>query len=361
MAEAIAQVEELVPDDSGSAESAMRAALAGRYNTVRPFLMLLGESTALHAAPGGERVLAAVGSLPELARHRVGQKPLGSEEIDAELVTPAWRRAVHVNPDLPAGAVDRGTYVVCVLEQLHRALGRRDVFARPSHRWADPRALLLDGDRLDAVREDVLAGLSLTDPAPVQLARPLVTLDAAWKQTAAGHGEAGDDSRARVLPGPDGRVRLHVDHLDPLGEPDSLVWLRGTAQAMLPRVDLPELLLEVHAWTGFLDAYTHLAETSTRTKDLPVSVAALLVAEACNVGLTPVIKPGEAALSRARLAHVDQYYVRAENHAAANAVLIDAQAQIPIAQAWGGGLLASVDGLRFVVPVRTINAGPSPK
>ena len=53
--------------------------------------------------------------------------------------------------------------------------------------------------------------------------------------------------------------------------------------------------------------------------------------------------------------------MRADNHAAANALLIDAQAQIPIAQAWGGGLLASVDGLRFVVPVRTINAGPSPK
>ena len=74
-----------------------------------------------------------------------------------------------------------------------------------------------------------------------------------------------------------------------------------------------------------------------------------------------MIKPGEPALSRARLAHVDQYYVRAENHAAASGVLIDAQAQIPMACAWGGGLLASVDGLRFVVPVRTINAGPSPK
>ncbi len=90
-------------------------------------------------------------------------------------------------------------------------------------------------------------------------------------------------------------------------------------------------------------------------------MAALLLAEACNVGLTPVIKPNEAALTRARLAHVDQYYLRADNHAAANAVLIGAQAQIPIAQAWGGGLLASVDGLRFVVPVRTLNAGPSPK
>ena len=257
--------------------------------------------------------------------------------------------------------MDRDAYVVCVLEQLHRALGRRDVYARPSHRWADPRALLLDGERWDAVREDVLAGLSLTDPAPTHLARQLITLDAAWKQTATRLGQAGDDARVRVVPGPNGRARLHVDHLDALGESDNLVWLRATTQAMRPRVDLPELLLEVHAWTGFLDAYTHLADTSTRAKDLPVSVAALLVAEACNVGLTPVIKPGEAALSHGRLAHVDQYYVRADNHAAANSVLIDAQARIPIAQAWGGGLLASVDGLRFVVPVRTINAGPSPK
>ena len=34
---------------------------------------------------------------------------------------------------------------------------------------------------------------------------------------------------------------------------------------------------------------------------------------------------------------------------------------LPLAKAWGGGLLASVDGLRFVVPARTLNAGPSPK
>jgi len=53
--------------------------------------------------------------------------------------------------------------------------------------------------------------------------------------------------------------------------------------------------------------------------------------------------------------------MRAENHAAANARLIPDQARLGIAQAWGGGLLASVDGLRFVVPVRTLNAGPSPK
>ncbi len=37
------------------------------------------------------------------------------------------------------------------------------------------------------------------------------------------------------------------------------------------------------------------------------------------------------------------------------------QARIPLAQAFGGGEVASADGLRFVVPVRTLNAGPNSK
>lgn len=81
-------------------------------------------------------------------------------------------------------------------------------------------------------------------------------------------------------------------------------------------------------------------------EDLPTSVAALLVAEACNVGLTPVIKPGVPALTRARLSHVDQNYLRADTHSAASARLIEAQASIPVAGLWGGGLVASADGLR---------------
>ena len=37
------------------------------------------------------------------------------------------------------------------------------------------------------------------------------------------------------------------------------------------------------------------------------------------------------------------------------------QKTIPLAQQWGGGEVATADGMRFVVPVRTINAGPNPK
>ncbi|MDP9843686.1 Tn3 family transposase [Streptosporangium lutulentum] len=118
---------------------------------------------------------------------------------------------------------------------------------------------------------------------------------------------------------------------------------------------------EVNAWTGFPDAFVHLGDGTTRMKDLSTSVVALLVSEACNIGLVPVVNPAHESLTRARLVHVDQYYLRADTIAATNARLIAAQAKVPIVKFWGEGLLASVDGLRFVVPVRTVSAAPSPK
>jgi TnpA family transposase len=361
---ALDQITELVPadDEQDAAATAMRAALVTRYNTVRPFLTLLGGSSALGAASGGRRVLAAVTKLPGLARRKVKIRPLMPDETDRKLVPPAWHPVVYANPALPAGTVDRDAYVVCVLEQLFRALMRRDVFARPSHRWSDPRARLLDGPAWDAVREDVLVGLNLEVPITDHLAGKVAALDAAWRQMADRLAEAGPDAKVSVeVPDGGGRARLNVDKLGALGESASLRWLRKTTAAMLPQIDLPDLLFEVHAWTGFLDAFVHLGDGSTRMEDLTTSVVALLVCEACNIGYTPVIDPGCPALTRARLVHVDQYYLRADTIAAANARLIAAQAKVPIVAAWGGGLLASVDGLRFIVPKRTINAGPSPK
>lgn len=234
------------------------------------------------------------------------------------------------------------------------------MFASPSHRWSDPRARLLDGEEWDAVREDVLAGLSLDMPVEEHLAALVTALDAAWRQMADRLETAGQDTKVTIELPPGGRAKLNVSKLGALGEPKSLTWLRGQVEKMLPKIDLPELLFEVHGWTGFLDAFVHLGDGTTRMKDLTTSLVALLVS-ACNIGMTPVINPAHEALTRARLVHVDQFYLRADTIAAANAALITAQGQVPIVRYWGDGLLASVDGLRFVVPVRTINAAPSPK
>jgi Tn3 transposase DDE domain len=64
--------------------------------------------------------------------------------------------------------------------------------------------------------------------------------------------------------------------------PAWLVALRNTVAARLPPVDLPELLLEIDARTGFAGTFTHASEADARARDLPTSVCAVLLAEACN-------------------------------------------------------------------------------
>jgi len=83
--------------------------------------------------------------------------------------------------------------------------------------------------------------------------------------------------------------------------------------------------------------------------------------EACNIGLEPLIKSYIPALTQHSLHWVKQNYLRNETLVKANAKLVNYQSTLPLAMKWGGGEIASADGMRFVTPVPTINAGPNRK
>lgn len=131
-----------------------------------------------------------------------------------------------------------------------------------------------------------------------------------------------------------GKDRLSLTGLDKLDEPSSLVELRERLHALLPHVDLTDAILEMHGYTGFADEFTHITEHNARVDNLPLSICAVLAAEACNIGIEPFVEPDNPALTYARLAWVQQNYVRAETLARANARLVDAQSRIPLAQAF---------------------------
>jgi hypothetical protein len=157
------------------------------------------------------------------------------------------------------------------------------------------------------------------------------------------------------------KTELVLSTLDKLEEPPSLLALREAVTARLPRIDLPEVLLEVAARTKFTDAFTHITERSAHAAGLATSLCAVLLAEACNTGPEPLIRNDDPALKRERLSWVNQNYVRDDTLVAANACLVAAQNKVALAHAWGGGEVASADGMRFVVPVRTVHAGYNPK
>ena len=158
-----------------------------------------------------------------------------------------------------------------------------------------------------------------------------------------------------------GKPELVLSNLDKMDESASPAELREKVTRMLPRVDLPELILEIVARTGFTNAFSHLSERTARAADLHVSLCAVLMAEACNTGMEPLIRGDVPALKRDRLSWVDQNYLRDDTLTSANALLVAAQSRLGVARLWGAGDVASADGMRFVVPVRSVHAGPNPK
>ena len=307
------------------------------------FLPAMLRSVALGATPAGQPTLDAVRHL----RSTDGRGPAPSAPLG--FVPSGWKRQVKA----PDGGVDSLGYRLCLLDSMRTGIRRRDLFASPSLRYADPRIGLLAGTAWEAARPAICRTLGLSTAAPAEVARLAGRLDAAYRDTAV---NLPDNAAVQV----DGD-ELILSALDKLEEPASLLALKAAVAARLPRVDLPELLLEMHARTGFADGFTHASEGGARAGGIATSLCAVLLAEACHTGFEPLIRRDNPALRRSRLSWVRQNYIRAETLTRANAALVASQNRIPLARAWGGGDVASADGLRFVVPVRTIHSGPNPR
>lgn len=129
--------------------------------------------------------------------------------------------------------MNRHAYALCVLERFWRCLKRREVFAAASTRWRDPQAALLDGSRWQGMRAETLTALGLPESPETLLA---------------GHADALDETLRRAVE-----------------EPPSLVDLRARTTAMLPRVELPEAILEVMDWVPQLqEAFTAASGARSR-------------------------------------------------------------------------------------------------
>ena len=348
--DAVEAVTDMVPPPDADDNGEMRALLAARIATVSGFLKILTEVIAFGATADGVQVLSAMQDLPRLLDGRRA-KNLTPDDVDADLVRGSWIRLVFPG----GGRVEKNAYVFCVLTQFHSRLKRRDIYAESSTRWRDPRAQLLDGAAWNAAKDTVLTALGLPEDPGELLAAHARLLDDTYRGVA---GRFAVNDAVSV----DAGGRLHVERIKAIPEPKNLIDLRRRINAMLPRVDLPEVLLEVMGWEpAFAGAFTSVSGGRSRLADLDITIAACLTAHALNIGYGPVVKKGVPALERDRVGHVGLNYLRPETYSLANAPLIDRQGSIPLAQAWGGGLVASVDGMRFVVPVPTIYARPNRK
>lgn len=272
---ALAAIDELVPQADPECDSQRLEELANRYATVRAFLPAMMRNIDFGATADAAPVLKAVAALADLISPRrsgrggLPARWLDARRVDHDLVGGGWQRLVYP-PDRPEQTVDRAAYTLCVLEQFHRHLKHRNIFAEHSSKWRDPRAHLLSGMAWEEARDRGMNALGLPGTPHAMLGELAQSLDGAYRELAA---HLGADTSASV----DEDGKLHVAALSAMPDPPSLVDLRRRTAAMVPRVDLPEMVLEAMSWhPRFGESFTHVAGTSARVADLGVSVAAVL-------------------------------------------------------------------------------------
>jgi len=331
------------PDDTYYDELETRYRRVGR---VRPTFL---RTMTFDGLPAGR---AIVDAYTFLQRIETQSRPTMQQALRA-VISRLWQRYVVT----PLNTIDRMAYTYCVFDRLKDAIRRREVFVTPSIRFADPRLGLLEGAAWEAARPQVCRMLGRTTNGAEEVATLAERLDAMYRSTA----ETLPENTAVHIETLNGKDEIKLSPLEKLDEPPSLRTLRMKIKQLVPQADLPEVLLEIHRRTGFADAFTHISEAESRADDLDVSICAVLLAEACNIGLAPLVNPTIGALKRDRLAWVQQNYIRADTLTRANRCLVDAQSNITLARHWGGGEVASADGIRFVVPVRSINIGANAK
>ena len=213
-----------------------------RYQTFRRFLPLMLSTAHLQATQAGKPVLLAWNFLKDTetsGRFDAGSAPM-------ECIPAAWRKQViQSSPDGQTSTgrrnkivVDRRAYTLCVLEQVQAALRQRDVFALGSERWGDPRAKLLSGTAWDQTRSTVCRVLE----KPLD---PTGEMDGLTNLLGETYRRVQNNLPRNTDLRFDESGRMILSPLDRIAEPVSLLALRHKTRSLLPRVDLPELLMEI--------------------------------------------------------------------------------------------------------------------
>ncbi|QKG59186.1 DUF4158 domain-containing protein (plasmid) [Hymenobacter sp. BRD128] len=161
---------------ASSPEDPQLQALSGSYATVRRFLPALLAGVSFEGSPSTKPLLDAWHFLQ--AQEAGGRGRPKWAAAPRAFVPKSWARQVFPSQE----EANPAAYTLCVLDRLHQALRRREVFVATSERYGDPRAELLRGAAWEAAREAVARALDRSlDPA-VELARLQAELRAAYAE-----------------------------------------------------------------------------------------------------------------------------------------------------------------------------------
>lgn len=346
--------EELLSETVVAASQALRPVdfdyldlLEAKYTPVRGPLLRLPRTVPIEPLHQRTPALKALDHIHTLAaqqqRVEAVVQPIGKRTYHAPLTHLNDRWRPHV---LQGNTINPNYYEASALEALRSNLRAGEVsvptsrryrafahYLLPRTRWSTLKA---SGQTRLAVGEDVHAYLSEQEQG---IHEQLLALQRDLNST----------------PGLslDAQGQLHLGRLEP-DVPDEAKDLRRRLYAMLPRIDLPDLLIEVNDWVQLHTYFTHLQEGSELNNGEELRLLAAIMGTGMNLGLTKL-----AAATPYRytdLSWVIDWFVRDETLKAALGALDNFVLHHPFSKSWGTGTRSSSDGLRIRMGVQAAHA-----
>lgn len=256
------------------------------------------------------------------------------EGTPTDFVKGRWEK--HVRQD---EQIERHAYEMCALSQLRSDLRSGDIWVAGSRRYKAFEDYLMPQQQWHGLKQTGQTEIEITADFATYLAerkdllhRELTTVEKLMAEEKL----------------PDVRQVKGRLVITPLAKvvPDGVTTRAQQVGELLPRIKLPDLLLEVDAWTGFSRHFTHL-QSGDPPKDRAALFAALL-ADAINLGYSRMADacPG---MTFDRLAWLVDWYMRDETHTKALAEVINYHHGVSFAAHWGDGTTSSSDGQHFKV------------
>jgi TnpA family transposase len=241
---------------------------------------------------------------------------------------------------------DRRLYEIATLAALRDRLRSADIWVDGSRSFRPIDEHLMPRATFTKMKKEDRLGLGVQGDGAQWLAEVRQTLDFNLKRLA-------HRARSGKLDG----VRLEAGTLivtPTAGEVPAAEELNAEISDMCPMVEVPDLLREVHDWTGFADHFTHV-----RTGDVPRKVSAMLagvLADATNLGPKRMASASKG-ISAHQIGWMRTFHARSETYRAAQACITDAHTRHPHSRLWGNGTTSSSDGQFFRASDRAAKRG----
>lgn len=310
-----------------------------QYATVNKYAGAFLQTFTFRSARRHDPLLAAILLLKRLYAEKRRTLP---DRVPVTHLSQADRRLI-LGQEKP----DRRLYEIATLAALRDRLRSADIWVDGSRSFRPIDEHLMPRSTFTILKDEDRLGLGVQEEDAAWLTEARQMLDFNLKRLA-------HRARSGRLEG----VRLEAGTLivtPTAGEvPAAAEELNAEISELYPLVEVPDLLREVHEWTGFADCFTHV-----RTGDTPRNVSAMLagvLADATNLGPKRMASASKG-ISAHQISWMRAFHARSETYRAAQACVTDAHTRHPHSCLWGNGTTSSSDGQFFRASDRAAKRG----